>query len=67
MGSRLLWRRSATGVGLYTAMAPGILGTIVAVRGLSVADFGLYATALAALPVEDGAFDFVLCTGAQAL
>jgi O-antigen/teichoic acid export membrane protein len=48
MGSRLLWRRSATAVGLYTAMALGILGTIVAARGFSVADFGLYATVLVA-------------------
>ena len=48
MGSRLLWRRSATAVGLYTAMALGILGTIVAARGFSVAEFGLYATVLAA-------------------
>ena len=48
MGSRLLWRRSATAVGLYTAMVLGILGTIVAARGFSVADFGLYATVLVA-------------------
>ena len=48
MGSRLLWRRSATAVGLYTAVALGILGTVVAARGFSVADFGLYATVLAA-------------------
>jgi O-antigen/teichoic acid export membrane protein len=48
MGSRLLWRRSATAVGLYTAMALGMLGTIVAARGFSVAEFGLYATVLAA-------------------
>jgi O-antigen/teichoic acid export membrane protein len=48
MGSRLLWRRSATAVGLYTAMALGVLGTIVAARGFSLADFGLFATVLAA-------------------
>ena len=48
MGSRLLWRRSATAVGLYTAVALGILGTIVAARAFSLAEFGLYATVLAA-------------------
>jgi uncharacterized protein (DUF58 family) len=48
MGSRLLWRRSATAVGLYTAVAFGILGTVVAARAFSLAEFGLYATVLAA-------------------
>lgn len=48
MGSRLLWRRSATAVGLYTAVALGVLGTIVAARGFSLVDFGLFATVLAA-------------------
>ena len=48
MGSRVLWRRSATAVGLYTAVALGILGTVVAARAFSLAEFGLYATVLAA-------------------
>ena len=48
MGSRLLWRRSATAVGLYSAMAFGILGTIVAARGFSLVDFGIFATVLVA-------------------
>ena len=48
MGSRLLWRRSATAVGLYTAVALGIVGTVVAARGFSLAEFGLFATVLAA-------------------
>ena len=48
MGSRLLWRRSATAVGLYTAVALGIAGTIVAARGFSLVEFGLFATVLAA-------------------
>ena len=47
MGSRLFWRRSATAVGLYSAMVFGILGTIVAARGFSLVDFGLFATVLA--------------------
>jgi O-antigen/teichoic acid export membrane protein len=48
MGFRLFWRRSATAVGLYTAMALGILGTVVAARQFSLAEFGLFATVLAA-------------------
>jgi O-antigen/teichoic acid export membrane protein len=48
MRSRLLWRRSATAVGLYAAVALGLLGTVVASRVLGVDQFGLYATALVA-------------------
>ncbi len=48
MRSRLLWRRSATAVGLYAAVALGLLGTVVASRVLGVERFGLYATALIA-------------------
>ena len=48
MGSRLLWRRSATAVGLYTAVALGIVASIVAARGFSLVEFGLFATVLAA-------------------
>ena len=48
MGSRLLWRRSATAVGLYSAGALGIIGNIVAARGFSLVEFGLFATVLAA-------------------
>ena len=47
MGSRLFWRRSATAVGLYTAMLFGVLGTVVAARTFSVVEFGLYATVFA--------------------
>jgi O-antigen/teichoic acid export membrane protein len=47
MRSRLLWRRSATAAGLYASVGLGILGTIVAARVLGLADFGLWATALA--------------------
>ena len=46
--SRLLWRRSATAAGLYTAVALGIVGTVVAARGLTLVEFGLLATVLAA-------------------
>jgi O-antigen/teichoic acid export membrane protein len=48
MRSRLLWRRSATAVGLYAAVGLGLLGTVVASRVLGLHDFGLYATALVA-------------------
>ena len=48
MRSRLLWRRSATAVGLYAAVALGLLGTVVASRVLGLESFGIYATALVA-------------------
>lgn len=48
MGSRLLWRRSATAAGLYAAVLLGVLGTIVAARVLGPAVFGLFATVTAA-------------------
>ncbi len=48
MPSRLLWRRSATAVGLYGSLGFGVLGTIVAARVLGLGDFGLFATAFAA-------------------
>jgi len=48
MGSRLIWRRSATAVGLYTSTLLGILGTVVAARVFSLGEFGLYATVLVA-------------------
>ena len=48
MASRLLWRRSATAVGLYTAVLLGILGTVIAARSFTLLEFGLYATVLAA-------------------
>ncbi len=48
MRSRLLWRRSATAVGLYGSLGFGVLATIVAARVLAPRDFGLFATAFAA-------------------
>ena len=48
MDSRLFWRRVATAVGLYIAMTLGVLGTVVAARGFTLAEFGLFATVLAA-------------------
>src|SRR2546427_7213174 len=49
MRSRLLRRRSATVAWIYVAVAFGILGTIVAARVLGLEEFGVFATALAAV------------------
>ena len=49
VSSRVLRRRSATAVWIYVAVACGILGTIVAARVLGLDEFGVYATALAAV------------------
>ncbi len=49
MSSRVLRRRSATAAWIYAAVACGILGTIVAARVLGLDDFGVFATALAAV------------------
>ena len=46
--SRLLRRRLATALGLYSAVAFGVLATIVAARSFSLPEFGVYATVLAA-------------------
>ena len=49
MAARLLRRRSATAAWIYAAVACGILGTIVAARALGLEEFGVFATALAAV------------------
>ena len=49
MSSRVLRRRSATAAWIYVAVAFGIVGTIVAARVLGLEEFGVYATALAAV------------------
>jgi O-antigen/teichoic acid export membrane protein len=49
MASRVFWRRSATAAWVYASVVLGILGTVVATRVLGLEDFGLYATALAAV------------------
>jgi O-antigen/teichoic acid export membrane protein len=48
MSSRLR-RRSLTAVWIYAAVACGILGTVVAARILGLAEFGVFATAMAAV------------------
>ncbi|MDH4104182.1 MAG: oligosaccharide flippase family protein, partial [Thermoleophilia bacterium] len=49
MAARLLRRRSATAAWIYVAVACGILGTVVAARVLGLDEFGVFATALAAV------------------
>jgi lipopolysaccharide exporter len=47
MRPRLLWRRSATALGIYGSTALGVLGTVVAARELQPADFGRFALVIA--------------------
>ena len=49
MSPRVFRRRSATAVWVYIAVALGILGSIVAARQLGLDQFGVFATALAAV------------------
>ena len=49
MNAGLLKRRSAAAVSLYAAVGFGILGTVVAARIFTLHEFGVYATALAAI------------------
>ena len=49
MSSRVFRRRSATAAWVYVAVAVGIVGTIVAARVLGLSEFGVFATALAAV------------------
>jgi O-antigen/teichoic acid export membrane protein len=48
MASRVLWRRSATAVGVYTATGLGFLTTVVATRELGTHDYARFAAVLAA-------------------
>ena len=49
MSSRVFRRRSATAAWVYAAVAFGLLGSIVAARVLGLEEFGVFATALAAV------------------
>jgi O-antigen/teichoic acid export membrane protein len=49
MSSRVFRRRSATAAWVYAAVAFGFLGSIVAARVLGLEEFGVFATALAAV------------------
>ena len=46
MQTRLLWRRSATAIGLYGSVGIGLLGGLVAARELHPARYGLYSLAV---------------------
>src|SRR6476659_9779289 len=46
MQTRLLWRRSATAIGLYGSVALGLLGGLVAARELHPDRYGLYSRAV---------------------
>jgi O-antigen/teichoic acid export membrane protein len=46
MGSRLLWRRSATALGIYGSTALGILGSLVVLRVLGPTDAGRFSLAV---------------------
>ncbi len=46
MGSRLLWRRSATALGIYGSTALGILGSLVVLRVLGPRDAGRFSLAV---------------------
>jgi O-antigen/teichoic acid export membrane protein len=48
MRSRVLWRRSATVLGVYVATALGFLTTVVATRELGTGDYARFAAILAA-------------------
>jgi O-antigen/teichoic acid export membrane protein len=60
MVSRLLWRRSATAVGLYASVALGLLGAVVAARQLGRHDFGVYATVVAAAGLFESLLDLTV-------
>jgi O-antigen/teichoic acid export membrane protein len=47
MPSRLVWRRSATAVGIYASTALGVLGSLVAANILGPTDFGRLALVIA--------------------
>ena len=48
MRSRVIWRRSATAIGVYVAAVLGFLTTVVATRELGVHDYAQFAAVIAA-------------------
>jgi O-antigen/teichoic acid export membrane protein len=46
MPTRLVWRRSATAVGIYASTALGVLGSLIAANILGPSDFGRFALVL---------------------
>src|SRR5690348_16022893 len=61
MPRRLLWRRSITAVGIYSSVALGLLGTVVATRELhSARTFGDFATVIFATGFFQALFDLTV-------
>src|SRR5215471_5046342 len=60
-GSRSrLRRRSATAAGLYTSVALGLLGMVVAARELGKEDFGLFTTVVFAAGLFESLLDLTV-------
>ena len=57
---RLLVRRSLTAVGIYSSVALGFLGTVIATRELSLRVFGDYATVIYATSFLQSFFDLTV-------
>src|SRR5262245_8104149 len=60
MRSRVLWRRSATALGVYTATGLGFLTTVVATRVLGVHSYAQLAAVLAATAFFQVLFDLTI-------
>jgi len=60
MSSRAFWRRSAAAVWIYASVALAIVGTIVAARVLGLEEFGVFATAMAAVGFFQVLFDLTV-------
>ena len=60
MQTRLLWRRSATALGLYGSVALGFLAGIVAARRLGPDEYGLFTLAIFAAGVFQLLFDLTV-------
>lgn len=60
MQTRLLWRRSATALGLYGSVALGVLAGIVAARRLGPDEYGLFTLAIFAAGLFQLLFDLTV-------
>ena len=54
------WRRSTTAGGLYTSVALGLLGAVVAARELGKTEFGYFATVVAAAGLFESLLDLTV-------
>jgi O-antigen/teichoic acid export membrane protein len=60
MQTRLLWRRSATALGLYGGFGLGLLASVLAARQLEPAELGLFTLAIAAAGFLGVLFDLTV-------